>query len=86
MAPLVSLILQAREVSMVKVRDVIDAVELAGWLYDHTTGDHRVYKREELAGIVVIPGKLGADMPEGTLTSVCRQAGIDKGKLKRGER
>ena len=71
---------------MVKVRDVIEAVEVAGWLYDHTTGDHRVYKREELAGIVVIPGKPGDDMPEGTLTSVCRQAGINKGKLKRGER
>lgn len=71
---------------MVKVRDVIAAIEVAGWLYDHTTGDHRVYKRAELAGIVVIAGRPGADMPEGTLTSVCRQAGINKGKLKRGER
>ena len=64
MAPLINLTPQVRDVSMVKVRDVIDAVKLAGWLYDHTTGDHRVYKRDGVDGIVVIAGKLGADTRE----------------------
>lgn len=71
---------------MVKVRDIIEAVEDAGWVYDRTEGDHRVYTREDAGGIVVIPGKPGGDMPEGTLGSICRQAGISKAKLKRGGR
>ncbi len=70
---------------MVKVRDVIDAVEEAGWIYEERTrGDHRIYKRTEQQ--VVIAGKPGDDMPEGTLNSVCRTAGIAKATLKRGGR
>jgi len=69
---------------MVKVRDVIEAVEEAGWTYGRTRGDHRIYKRTEQQ--VVIAGKPGDDMPEGTLNSVCRTAGIDKATLKRGGR
>jgi predicted RNA binding protein YcfA (HicA-like mRNA interferase family) len=71
---------------MVKVRDIIEAVEEGGWAYDRTEGSHRIFTRDDAGGIVVIPGKPGDDMPEGTLTSICRQAGIDKGKLKRGGR
>ncbi len=69
---------------MVKVRDVIDAVEEVGWMYERTRGDHRIYKRAEQQ--VVIAGKPGDDMPEGTLNNVCRTAGIDKAMLKRGGR
>jgi len=71
---------------VVKVRAIIEAVEEAGWVYERTAGSHRVYKRADAGGIVVIPGKPGADVPDGTLTSICRQAGIDKGTLKRGGR
>ncbi len=71
---------------MVKVRDIIEAVEEAGWVYERTESSHRIFKREDAGGIVVIPGKPGDDMPEGTLTSICRQAGINKAKLKRGRR
>jgi predicted RNA binding protein YcfA (HicA-like mRNA interferase family) len=78
--------LQIGRLAMVKVRDIIEAVEAAGWVYDHTSGDHRVFKREGVARLVVIPGKPGNDMPEGTLTNVCRQAGINKSMLKRGRR
>lgn len=71
---------------MVKVRDIIEAVEADGWVYSHTTGDHRQYKHPQKPGTVTIPGKPGVDLPEGTLSAVCRQAGIDKAKLKRGGR
>lgn len=69
---------------MVKVRDVIEAVEEIGWVYDHTTGDHRIYVRPGQPGVVTIAGKPGSDMPEGTLNQVCRVAGVSKANLKRG--
>ncbi len=71
---------------MVKIRDVIDAIEDAGWVYNHTTGDHRIYTKPGQPGQVVVAGKPGVDLQEGTLTSICRQAGIDKETLKRGGR
>ena len=71
---------------MVKVRDVIEAVEAAGWVYERTRGDHRIYGRPGQPGQVTIAGKPGNDMPEGTLNSVCRAAGISKAQLKRGGR
>ncbi len=49
---------------MVKVRDVIEAVEEMGWVYDHTMGDHRIYVRPGQPGVVTIAGKLGSNMPE----------------------
>jgi len=68
---------------MVKAPDVIDAVEGAGWVYDRTRGDHRIYKRVGESARVVIAGKPGDDMPEGTLYSVCRTAGVDEATPKR---
>jgi HicA toxin of bacterial toxin-antitoxin, len=43
-----------------------------------------IYKKAGQPTTVVVPGQLGKDVPEGTLTSICRQAGIDKTTLKRG--
>lgn len=67
---------------MVKVRDIIEAIEEVGWVYVRTKGSHRQYKREGSTDVVTIPGKPSEDMPEGTLTAVCRKAGIDKDALK----
>src|SRR5579872_6506019 len=66
------------EICVVKVRDVIAAVEQAGWVYARTAGSHRQYVRPGQPGVVTVPGKLGDEVPEGTLTGICRQAGIDK--------
>lgn len=68
------------------MRDVIEAIEEAGWVYDRTRGDHRIFIRPGQRGVVVVPGQPGMDLPEGTLTSICRQADIDKAALKRGKR
>lgn len=67
---------------MVKVRDIIEAVEDAGWVYVRMNGSHRQYAHEGQDAVVTISGKPGDEMPEGTLATVCRTAGIDKNALK----
>jgi predicted RNA binding protein YcfA (HicA-like mRNA interferase family) len=67
---------------VVKVRAIIRAVEAAGWVYDRTVGDHRQYVRPGQLGVVTIAGALSDDLQEGTLNRVCRDAGIDKERLK----
>lgn len=64
------------------VRAVIAAVAAEGWRYDHTQGDHRVYKRATAGGIVVSPDKPGEDRPDGTLR---RRSRIDKGIHRQAE-
>ena len=61
---------------------MIEAVEAAGWVYVRTRGDHRQYSRTGSQDVVTIPGKPGDDVAEGTLTAICRKAGLDKQALK----
>ncbi len=55
-------------------------------MYSRTTGDHRIYQRDGELRPVVVAGKPGDDMLEGTLNAICRQAGISKDDLKRGKK
>jgi predicted RNA binding protein YcfA (HicA-like mRNA interferase family) len=59
-----------------KVREVIASIEVDGWFLARTRGDHRQFHHPKKPGTVTISGKLGADMPKGTLNSVLRQAGL----------
>jgi predicted RNA binding protein YcfA (HicA-like mRNA interferase family) len=59
-----------------KVREVIRLIESDGWIHVRTKGDHRQYHHPRKPGTVTISGKLGVDMPKGTLNSVRRQAGL----------
>ena len=59
-----------------KVREVIRMVDGAGWVLVRTRGDHRQFHHPARPGTVAISGKLGVDMPKGTLNSVMRQAGL----------
>ncbi|MGB7158475.1 MAG: type II toxin-antitoxin system HicA family toxin [Tepidisphaeraceae bacterium] len=59
-----------------KVREVIRRIEADGWFHVRTKGDHRQYHHPRKPGTVTISGKLGVDMPKGTLNSVLRQAGF----------
>ena len=59
-----------------KVREVIQLIENDGWYLVRTHGDHRQYKHPEKSGRVTISGKLGRDMPPGTLNSVLKQSGL----------
>jgi predicted RNA binding protein YcfA (HicA-like mRNA interferase family) len=60
----------------IKVRDMIRRLEDDGWLWDRTRGSHRVYVHPTKSGIVVVPGKLGKDLPLGTERSILKQAGL----------
>ena len=59
-----------------KVREIIRLIEADGWFHVRTKGDHRQYHHPRKSGTVTISGKLGVDMPKGTLNSVLRQAGL----------
>jgi predicted RNA binding protein YcfA (HicA-like mRNA interferase family) len=59
-----------------KVRDIIGILEEDGWQWERTRGSHRVYSHPTKLGIVVVPGKLGKDLPLGTERSILKQAGL----------
>lgn len=59
-----------------KVRDIIRILEEDGWQWERTCGSHRVYSHPTKSGIVVVPGKLGKDLPLGTERSILKQAGL----------
>ena len=59
-----------------KVREVIRLIASDGWIHVRTKGDHRQYHHPRKPGTVTISGKLGVEMPKGTLNSVRRQAGL----------
>ncbi len=59
---------------IVKVREVIRLLEGDGWQRVRTRGGHRQFKHPVKSGTVTVSGKLGLDMPRGTLNSVLKQA------------
>lgn len=60
-----------------KVRDVIKALERAGWRHVRTTGDHRVFRGSD-GRITVVSGKLSDDVRPGTYRAILRQTGIEE--------
>jgi predicted RNA binding protein YcfA (HicA-like mRNA interferase family) len=54
-------------------RDIIRALEQAGWHHVATKGDHWQFKHPELPGRVTVPHPK-RDLPIGTLKSIERQA------------
>ena len=61
-----------------KVRDVIKRLQDDGWYLDRTKGSHRVFVHSTKPRIVVVAGKMSADVPIGTLKSIWRQAQINE--------
>lgn len=64
-----------------KFRDVVEMIEQDGWQLVRTKGSHRQYKHPLKAGIVTVAGKPNLDVPQGTLNSILKQAGL-KGQHK----
>ena len=60
-----------------KYRDLIKLVEQDGWDWKRTTGSHRIYKHPIKPGIVVVAYHGTKDVPEGTLKSILKQAGLE---------
>ena len=61
-----------------KFREITKLIEQNGWYLVHQAGSHRQYKHPTKAGRVTIAGQSGKDVPEGTLKSILKQAGLDK--------
>ena len=59
-----------------KVRELIRTLEEDGWYLVRTRGSHRQYRHPKKPGTVTVSGKLGIDMPIGTLRSALKQAGL----------
>jgi predicted RNA binding protein YcfA (HicA-like mRNA interferase family) len=61
-----------------KVRDVVKLLEEVGWRHVRTKGSHRQFKHADNAMLVTVAGKLGTEIPRGTLKQILRQAGIEQ--------
>ena len=66
----------SRDLSLLKVRDVIRLLEEDGWILARTRGSHRQYKHPRKPGLVTIAGRPSDDLAPGTLNSVLKQAGL----------
>jgi predicted RNA binding protein YcfA (HicA-like mRNA interferase family) len=61
-----------------KVRDVIRLIEEDVWYLVRTKGSHRQYKHPTKPGLVTIAGHPNDDLAEGTLSSILKQAQLQK--------
>jgi predicted RNA binding protein YcfA (HicA-like mRNA interferase family) len=59
-----------------KVRELIRLLEKDGWYLARTRGSHRQFRHPTKLGTVTVAGKLGVDVPPGTLNSALKQAGL----------
>jgi predicted RNA binding protein YcfA (HicA-like mRNA interferase family) len=64
----------------VKVRELIKVLQQDGWYLARTRGSHRQYHHPTKPGTVTVSGKLGADIPIGTLRSALKQADLLEAK------
>ncbi len=60
-----------------KSRDLIKQVERYGWFWKRTSGRQRIYKHPVKPGTVVIAVHGAKDLPEGTLKSILKEAGLE---------
>jgi predicted RNA binding protein YcfA (HicA-like mRNA interferase family) len=59
-----------------KLRELIRLLEKDDWYLVRTRGSHRQYRHLTKPGTITVAGKLGVDVPPGTLNSVLKQAGL----------
>jgi predicted RNA binding protein YcfA (HicA-like mRNA interferase family) len=57
-------------------RDIIRAIEKAGWVHVATKGDHWQFKHPTLAGRVTVPHPK-RDLPIGTVRSIEKQSRVN---------
>lgn len=61
-----------------KVRELIDLLQKAGWVLARQKGSHRQYRHPTRPGTVTVSGKQSIEVPPGTLNSALKQAGLKK--------
>ena len=57
---------------------MIAELEADGWRLVRMRGSHRQFRHPSKPGTVTVAGKLGIDIPLGTLASIRKQAGLKK--------
>jgi len=62
-----------------KVREVIRLLQQDGWYHVRTRGSYRQVQHPETSRTVTVAGKLGLDIPPGTLNSILKSSGLKKG-------
>jgi predicted RNA binding protein YcfA (HicA-like mRNA interferase family) len=60
-----------------KYREITSLIEQDGWYWKRTSGSHRIYKHPTKPVTVVIAHHGAKDIPEGTLKSILKQAGLE---------
>jgi predicted RNA binding protein YcfA (HicA-like mRNA interferase family) len=66
---------RSRRVAM-KVRELVRLLEKEGWRQVRQRGSHRQFQHPIKPGTVTVSGKLGVEIPQGTLRSALKQAGV----------
>ena len=66
---------------MPKVRQMIRLVEQDGWYRVRTGGSHRQFKHAAKSGTVTIAGRSSKDLGPDTVSSILKQAGLDRSAL-----
>jgi predicted RNA binding protein YcfA (HicA-like mRNA interferase family) len=61
-----------------KVREAIKLIEADGWRLIRTKGSHRQFRHSVKPGTVTVAGKLGVDVPIGTMNSILKQSGLKR--------
>ena len=61
-----------------KVRDIVKVLAKQGWYLDRQAGSHRQFRHPHKPGTVTVPGKPGDELAPGTLSSISRQARLEK--------
>jgi predicted RNA binding protein YcfA (HicA-like mRNA interferase family) len=61
-----------------KVRQILALLREDGWYLKDTEGSHRQFKHPRKLGRVTVSGKPNDDLPQGTLNSILKQAGLKK--------
>lgn len=58
------------------VRQLIQLLEDSGWNYIGTKGDHHKFYKPGARRPIIIAGNAKDDLPEGTVNSILREAGL----------
>ena len=59
-----------------KVREVVKAIEAAGWNYQYSRGDHHYFKHPTRPGKITIAGKGSDTLHPKTLGTILKMAGL----------
>src|SRR5262249_28348102 len=65
-----------RNLTRMKVRDILRLIHEDGWFLVATRGSHRQFKHATKPGRVTVAGKPGDDLAPGTLNSILKQSGL----------